>query len=72
MKVKTLIKLANIKEKPLDIYINYGIGENYEQEYEFRMDVLDYHSYKDKKIIDWEYIPGAPLENTNDKIIIVV
>jgi len=58
MRVKTLVKLANIKEKPIDIYICYAVGPNYEKECEEKLEADTYHTFKDKKIIDWEYIPN--------------
>ena len=66
MKLKTLVKLNEIKEEPAKMFIHT------ENDAEFEMGVMDYLAWKDFEIIDWFYICGDPSENTEDKIIVYI
>ena len=65
MKLKTLIKLLMLKEKRPDLILNI-----YNQDCD--LNVYDYINYKDNEVLDWAYITGDALENSNDKVVIYI
>lgn len=65
MKLKTLVKLNMIKEKRPDLVIHTD-------NHEYDLGIYDYLFYKDKEVLDWDYLTGDALENNNDKVVIYI
>ena len=61
MKLKTLVKLNEIREHPYQILIR----DSYDNKV-FYLGVSEYLAYKDKEITDWDFIGDPVNDDDND------